>query len=142
MRESELFEFGFGMAAIGGLAVGVLGFVYQLMMRRSASHSASPEAVSVFTDARIVACLSLVPQCCLLSLPAIYKSPTDVPKMLGPAAVFVGAMVVCVWIWMAIKIIKAGRTRAWYSRGNLLIFSGPALALVVAVMVYLSVGTR
>jgi len=142
VNESDLFEVGVGLAGWGGLAIGLFGVAYQLWMLASPNVSPPIQATVAFADARIVACLSLVPQFCLLTLPAIYKTPRDVPKSLGPAAIFVGAMVVCVWVWMLLKIVKAGRNRTWYSFKNLLIFSAPAIVAVLAVAVFVAVGVR
>lgn len=126
-------------AGWGGLALGVFGLVYQLVMRATKSaFEPSPTERAAFGDARIIVCLVLVPQATLLTLPAIYRSPHDVPKVLGPAAIFVAAMLLCVWVWLLIKIAKAGRYRAWYSFPNLLIFSLQAVVTLLAVAVYLA----
>jgi len=133
VNETILFDAGVGGAIVGGVLLGLLGFIYQIAMRaRMPDGEPAENERAAFTDARIIACISLVPQLCLMSLPVIYRHPHDVPYALGPAAVFVATMLVCTWIWMALKVLKAGSRRCWFSAWNLIIFSAPGLIPALA----------
>jgi len=139
VSESDLFEASVVGAVLGGMLIGLLGFIYQIAMRARAQDSEpAADERAAFADARIIACLSLVPQLCLMTLPFIYRKVSDIPKALGPAAVFVAAMLVCVWVWMAIKVLQSGSRARWFSFVNLLIFSGPGLASLVGFLIFLA----
>lgn len=136
MNESHLYEWGVGVTAVGSLILGAAGFIYQLWLAKSPDTAPESDARGAFNDARIIVCLSLVPQSCLLVLPLLYKSPRDVPASLGPAAIFVSSMILCVWGWLLSKVVKAGYRRAWYSPRNLLIFSLPGLLTAVGIFIF------
>lgn len=136
MNETNLYEAAVGIAGLGSILLGLAGFFYQLKLQSAPDATPAGEAFGAFADARIIVMLSLVPQACLLSLPLIYPKPGDIPKSLGPAAIFVASMLLCVWGWLILKVVKAGYLRAWYARRNVLMFSAPALLTTVVIFVF------